>query len=83
MRYFTSNKNRNYKVYAHHLFLFYPFRTESDLKGDNSYTDKLASHDVINIANKNRSIIEPFCELVDKTLLRYNTEVINNDERIE
>ena len=39
LRYFTPNKNKNYEVYAHHLLIpFYPFRTESDLQSDNSYT---------------------------------------------
>ena len=39
LRYFTTNKNRNYEVCAHHLLiLFYQFRTESDLKSDNSCT---------------------------------------------
>ena len=82
--YFTPNKNRNYKVYAHHLLiLFYPLRTKSDLKSDNSYTKKVATPDVIDIVNKNRSIIEPYCELVDEDFLRYNTEVTNNDDIIE
>ena len=31
--------------------------------------------------NRNRSIIETYCEVDDEAL--YNTEVINNDERIE
>ena len=44
LRYFTSDKNKNYNVYAHHLLiLFYPFRTKSDLKSYNSYTKKLAA----------------------------------------
>ena len=84
LRYFTPNKNRYYEVYAHHLLiLFYPFRAESDLKSDDNYTNKLAAPDVIDIVNRNRSIIEPYCELVDEALLRYKTEVINNDEIIE
>ena len=33
--------------------------------------------------NKNRSIIEPYCELADEDFLRYNTEVTNNDDIIE
>lgn len=33
--------------------------------------------------NINRSNIKPYCELVDEAFLRYNTELINNDERIE
>ena len=84
MRYFTPNENRNYEVYPHHLIiLFYRFRTESYLKSDNSYTKKLAASDVIDIINRNRAIVEPYCGLFDEDLLRYKTKVINNDERIE
>ena len=33
LRYFISNKNRDYESYAHHLLLhFYPSRDESHLK---------------------------------------------------
>ena len=84
LRYFTPNKNRNYKVYSPYLLiLFYPFRTESDLKSDNISTKNLESRDVIDTVNRNRSIIQPYCELADEALLRYNSEVINNDGRIE
>ena len=67
LRYFTSNKNKNYGAYAHHpLILFLQFRTESDLKSDNSFTRKPAEHDVIGIVNRNKSIIEPYSELLDE-----------------
>ena len=50
LRYFTPNKNRNCDVYVYHLLiLFYPFRTESDLKSDNSYTKKFVARDVIDL----------------------------------
>ena len=72
LRYFTPNKNRNYEFYANHLLiLFYPFRTESNLKSDNSYTKKFTAFDLIYIVNGNRSIIELYCELVDEALIRY------------
>ena len=48
-----------------------------------SYTKKHAAPDVIDIVNKDRSITESSCGLVDETLFRYNTAVINSDERIE
>ena len=80
LRCFTPNKNRNYEVYANHLLiLFYPFWTELDLKSDNSYTKKFAARDVIETVNRNKSIIDPYCELVDEALLRYNSEVVNNE----
>ena len=84
LRYFTPNDNRNYEVYSYHLLiLFYPLRTETNLKSDNSYSKKIAARDVTYIVNSNGSIVEPYCELVDEALLRYTTEVINSDERIE
>ena len=84
LTYFTPNNNRNHEVYSLHLLiLFYPFRTESDLKKDNSYSKKLAARDVIDTVNRNRSITENYCELADEALLKYNFEVINNNERIE
>ena len=78
------NKNRKYEAYVGHLLiLFYPSRTESDLKIDNSYTKKLAAPYLIDIVNGKRSVIEAYCESVDEVLLRYNTVMINKDERIE
>ena len=72
LRYFTPNKNRNYEFYANHLLiLFYPFRTESYLKSDNSYTKKFTASDLIDIVNGNRSTLEPYCELIDEALIRY------------
>ena len=56
---------------------------KSGLKSDNSYTNKSVTCHVIDIVDRNRSIKEPYCELVDEALLRYNAKVINNDERIE
>ena len=44
---------------------------------------KLAAPDVIDVLNKNRSMTETYCELVDEALFRHNTAVINNDEIIE
>ena len=65
------------------FWLFYPFRTETDVKSDNSYTKNPAPRNVTGTANRNRSIIEPYCKLVDEALLRYNSGVINNDKRTE
>ena len=79
-----KKKKRNYEVYAHYLhFLFNPFQTELDLKIDNSCTKKLEAPDVIDIVNRNRSIIKPYCELFDEAMLRCNSEVINNDQALK
>lgn len=64
-------------------FLFNPFQTELDLKIDNSCTKKLEAPDVIDIVNRNRSIIKPYCELFDEAMLRCNSEVINNDQALK
>ena len=56
---------------------------KSGLKSDNSYTSKSVTRHVIDIVDRNRSIKEPYCELVHEALLRYNAKVINNDERTE
>ena len=53
------------------------------MKSDNSYTKNPAPRNVTGTANRNRSIIEPYCKLVDESLLRYNSGVINNDKRTE
>ena len=53
------------------------------MRSHNSYTKELVARDVIDTVNRNRSIIEPYCELVYEALLRYNSKVIYNDERIE
>ena len=79
-----KKKNRNYEVYAQYLhFLFNPFQTELDLKIENSCTKKLKAPDVIDIVNRNRSIIEPYCELFDEAMLSCNSEVINNDQALK
>ena len=79
-----KKKKRNYEVYAHYLhFLFNPFQTELDLKIDNSCTKKLEAPDVIDIVNRNRSIIKPYCELFDEAMLRCNSKVINNDQALK
>ena len=72
LRYFIPSKNRNYIVYVHHLLIpFYTFLRESGLKSDNIYNNKLAAPDAMEILNRNRSVIEPNCELVDEALLSY------------
>ena len=79
-----KKKNRNYEVYAQYLhFLFNPFQTELDLKIENSCTKKLEAPDVTDIVNRNRSIIEPYCELFDEAMLSCNSEVINNDQALK
>ena len=61
-------------------FYFIHFEESQISRLINSYTKKLAAPDVIDIMNRNRSIIGTYCELVDEALFRYNIAVINNDE---
>ena len=83
LRCFIPNKNGSYEAYAHHLLIsLHPFRTESDVKFENNCTNKLEAPDVIYILNRNGAIKEPYCEVGDKVMLRYNTKVINNDQAL-
>ena len=99
LRYFTPNKNRNYNsIYDPDSILSISKRLPnlkidkikisrltivSNPKADNSNTKKFAAPDATNTVNRNRSIMEFCCEPVDEALLKYNTEGINNDDRIK
>ena len=81
LRFHSPNKDKDFELYAHHLlFLFYPFRSEIELKiGESaSYTNKLAQPGVLEIINENKTGIEPFASIVDDALIQYNVENLNN-----
>ena len=81
LRFHSPNKDKDFELYAHHLlFLFYPFRSEIELKiGEPlSYTNKLAQPGVLEIANNNKTRIEPFDDIVNEALIRYNVNNLNN-----
>ena len=47
------------------LFMFYPFRNETDLCLGDSYMEKLSQCAVIELVNENKQKFEPYAELVD------------------
>ena len=81
LRYHTPNREKHPEKYAHHvLFMFYPFRKESDLFGSNSgtYVETLTEQQVRDMVNINKQLFEPFCDLVDSALLDIREHVANN-----
>ena len=81
LRFHSLNKDKYFELYACHLlFLFYPFRSEIELKIDEppSYTNKLAQPSVLEIINEKKTGIELFASIVDDAHIRYNVENLNN-----
>ena len=70
LRYHQPSSTKHIEQYAHHqLFSFYPFRDEEPLKSPPfmaSYVIKLQEPGVMNIINRNRSVMEPFSEIVEE-----------------
>ena len=81
LRYNLPNRHKEPEAYAHHLlFMFYPFRVESELKSGEppSYFAKLNEPGVIDIINFNKALTEPFSDLVDEAFLHFRTELTSN-----
>ena len=53
--------------------MFYPFRDEFKLKLGQppSYSSKLNEPGVLNMVNYNKSLVEPYSDLIDATFLNY------------
>ena len=71
LRYHVPNRHMKPELYAHHLlFMFFPFRNESELCCDVSgtYMGKLNQPNVLRIVNQNKQKFEPFSDLVDTAL---------------
>ena len=83
LRYFQPSPSKAFETYAYHLyFSFYPFRNEEELKSPpvtGSYRAKLFKPGVINIINRNKATMEPFCELVDQALLSVHSDIHSHD----
>ena len=79
LRFYEPNKIKRPEDYAHHLlFLYYPFRSEDELVSQNSqtYIEKLQEPGVIDVINTNKTLIEPFSEIVDEAFEQFlNTNV--------
>ena len=78
LRYHVPNKFKDPEGYAHHLlFLFYPFRDECKLKvgQPSSYSSKLREPGVIEVINKNKSLVEPYRDLVNDAFLNHRSGI--------
>ena len=62
LRFHVPNRHKDPEKYAHHiLFMYYPFRAESDLL-HNTFVEKLAQPGVLDIVNENKEKTEPYEE---------------------
>ena len=68
-------------TYAHHLFfMFYLFHIEEEHKAGEplSYSVKLLEAGVIDVINENKSLVEPFSDIVEKVFfsvsVRFDTK---------
>ena len=78
LQYHVPNKFKDPKGYAHHLlFMFYRFRDECELKvgKPSSYSSKLSETGVLEIVNSNKSLVEPYSDLVNAAFLNYRADI--------
>ena len=70
LRYHQPSSTKHIEQFAHHLlFSFYPFRDEEPLKSPPfmvSYVMMLQKPGVMNIIDRNRSLMESFSEIVEE-----------------
>ena len=81
LRYHVPNKHKYSEQYAHHLlFLFYPFRDEFALLSecDETYTSKLIEQHVLEVVNRNKSIIEPHENIFDSAFPSFKIQQPHN-----
>lgn len=67
--------------FAHHyLFMYYPFRSECELRGKEcgTYMEKLHEPGVLEIINRNKQVIQPYCELVETALNNHCIDILRN-----
>ena len=82
LRYHQPIPHKNVEQYAHHLlFAFYPFRKEEELKCTvtGTYFDKLQEHAVLNVINRNNSVMEPYSDMVEEALSNFRSQLLNPD----
>ena len=78
LRYHVPNKFKDPEGYAHHLlFMFYPFCDECELKVGqlSSCSSKLSQPGVIEVINNNKSLVEPYSDLVNDAFLNYRSDI--------
>ena len=81
LRYHVPNRNKFPEKFAHHiLFLFCPFRSEAELLSTefHTYVDKLSEPGILEIINFNKSIVEPYTDLVDEAFIRFRNDITLN-----
>ena len=79
LRYHVPNKFKDPESYAHHLlFMFYPFRDDFELKlgMPPSYSSKLNEPGVLDTVNYNKSLVEPYSDLIDVAFLNYRSDIM-------
>ena len=83
LRYHQPSPTKHIEQYAHHLlFSFYSFRDEEQLKSPpfmDSYVMELQEPGVMDIINRNRSVMEPFSEIVEEALANLTAHLTNLD----
>ena len=82
LRYHQPSPHKNVEQYAHHLlYAFYPFRHEEELKCTvtGTYFARLQESAVLNIINRNKSVIKPFNDMVEQVLLNLHSQLVNPD----
>jgi len=87
LRYHVPNKHLKPENFAHYLlFLFYPFRKETDLLTNNSYCETLLQSGVMDIVSINRKVFEPYSDELDAALFQFSQieelEVDNDSDQI-
>ena len=81
LRYHVPNRHKKPEQYAHHLlFMFFPFRKESELCSSGSYMEKLRESQAMSIVNENKQRFEPFADLVDTALCNMHATLSHNKD---
>ena len=78
LQFYVPNQQTQPSEYAHHmLFMYYPFRSQNDLKSGNppTYSNKLRESNVIELVNQNHLKVEPFETIVYEVFERFNSEL--------
>ena len=87
IRFHTPSKTTEPEKYFNHLLmLYFPWRKESDLIGDdNSYLSKFEDPSVKEVVQRNQAEFEPFAEALDDALefIRNNPQYSSYEERFD
>ena len=86
LRYHVPNQYTQSELYAHHLlFMFFPFRKESELNNmpSKTYTEKLSFPGVLQIVNENKRICEPYADAVDEAFIQFSNNPRGLDPEAE